>query len=95
MEQSYALDYKGCPCGQFSVSIAADTGVPGTVVSPPPNQLQLHFIEVEGSSEATAITAGCTATVHAKGVIQETGKKFWSTKDPGQQSFTYQTGVGG
>ena len=23
------------------------------------------------------------------------GKKFWSTKDPGQQPFTYQAGVGG
>ena len=40
-------------------------------------------------------SAGCTATVHAKGVIQETGKKFWSTKDPGKQPFSYQAGVGG
>ncbi len=28
------------------------------------------------------------------GVVQETGKKFWSTKDPGQQPFSYQAGVG-
>ena len=28
------------------------------------------------------------------GVVQQTGKKFWSTKDPGQQPFTYQAGVG-
>ncbi len=53
----------------------------------------VYTIEVEGSGDA--ITAGCTATVHAKGVIQETGKKFWSTKDPGQQPFSYQAGVGG
>merc|ERR1712161_142674 len=32
---------------------------------------------------------------HATGVVQQTGKKFWSTKDPGQQPFTYQAGVGG
>merc|ERR1711907_194864 len=38
--------------------------------------------------------SGCTATVHATGVVKETGKKFWSTKDPGQQPFTYQAGVG-
>ena len=39
-------------------------------------------------------TAGATVTVHATGVVKETGKKFWSTKDPGQQPFTYQAGVG-
>merc|ERR1712070_90017 len=38
---------------------------------------------------------GCTATVHALGVIKESGNKFWSTKDPGQQPFTYNAGVGG
>ena len=26
---------------------------------------------------------------------RQTGKKFWSTKDPGQEPFTYQAGVGG
>ena len=40
------------------------------------------------------VKAGATVTVHATGVIKETGKKFWSTKDPGQQPFTYQAGVG-
>ena len=34
-------------------------------------------------------------TVHATGIVKETDKKFWSTKDPGQQPFTYQAGVGG
>ena len=28
------------------------------------------------------------------GVVQESGKKFWSTKDPGQTPFSYQAGVG-
>ena len=33
--------------------------------------------------------------VHATGTVKETSTKFWSTKDPGQQPFTYQAGVGG
>ena len=39
------------------------------------------------------ITKGSTATVHATGVVKESGQKFWSTKDPGQEPFTYQAGV--
>ena len=34
-------------------------------------------------------------TVHATGIVQETNKKFWSTKDAGQSPFSYQAGVGG
>eukprot|EP00322_Chrysochromulina_rotalis_P030880 CAMPEP_0115867562 /NCGR_PEP_ID=MMETSP0287-20121206/20830_1 /TAXON_ID=412157 /ORGANISM="Chrysochromulina rotalis, Strain UIO044" /LENGTH=122 /DNA_ID=CAMNT_0003322167 /DNA_START=24 /DNA_END=392 /DNA_ORIENTATION=- len=41
-----------------------------------------------------AVAKGATVTVHATGVVKETGKKFWSTKDPGQQPFSYQAGVG-
>ena len=41
-----------------------------------------------------AVAKGATVTVHATGVVKESGKKFWSTKDPGQQPFTYQAGVG-
>mmetsp|Transcript_44334 Transcript_44334/g.96526 ORF Transcript_44334/g.96526 Transcript_44334/m.96526 type:complete len:117 (+) Transcript_44334:82-432(+) len=41
-----------------------------------------------------AIAKGDTATVHATGVVKESGKKFWSTKDPGQSPFSYQAGVG-
>merc|ERR1712048_798395 len=33
-------------------------------------------------------------TVHATGVVRETGKKFWSTKDPGQEPFTFKAGLG-
>ena len=39
------------------------------------------------------ISAGQNATVHARGEIA--GKKFWDTKDPGQQPFSYDAGVGG
>jgi peptidylprolyl isomerase len=51
--------------------------------------------EIVTQGSGAEITKGCTATVHALGVIQESGKKFWSTKDPGQQPFSYQAGVGG
>lgn len=33
-------------------------------------------------------------TVHATGVVKESQKKFWSTKDPGQQPFSYTAGIG-
>ena len=32
-----------------------------------------------------AVTKGANVTVHATGVVKETGKKFWSTKDPGMK----------
>ena len=41
------------------------------------------------------IEKGDRVTVHATGIVKETGKKFWSTKDAGQQPFSYQAGVGG
>ena len=40
-----------------------------------------------------AVSKGATVTVHATGVVKETGKKFWSTKDPGQEPFTYQASL--
>ena len=40
------------------------------------------------------IAKGDTITVQATGVVKETDMKFWSTKDPGQQPFEYQAGVG-
>merc|ERR1711959_579120 len=46
----------------------------------------------EGSG--AAVQKGNTVTVHATGVVQQSGKKFWSTRDPGQQPFTYKAGVG-
>ena len=34
------------------------------------------------------VSKGNTVTVHATGIVKETGKKFWSTKDDGQSPFT-------
>ena len=48
----------------------------------------------EAPAGAPTIAKGDTITVHATGVVKETDKKFWSTKDPGQQPFTYNAGVG-
>ena len=50
--------------------------------------------EILTEGNGTAITKGCTATVHALGVVKESGKKFWSTEDPGQSAFSYRAGVG-
>ncbi|KAL1503983.1 hypothetical protein AB1Y20_010399 [Prymnesium parvum] len=46
----------------------------------------------EGSG--AEVRKGSSVTVHATGVVKETGKKFWSTKDPGQNPFSYDAGVG-
>eukprot|EP00448_Togula_jolla_P008306 CAMPEP_0170606846 /NCGR_PEP_ID=MMETSP0224-20130122/20739_1 /TAXON_ID=285029 /ORGANISM="Togula jolla, Strain CCCM 725" /LENGTH=191 /DNA_ID=CAMNT_0010931973 /DNA_START=50 /DNA_END=625 /DNA_ORIENTATION=+ len=46
----------------------------------------------EGSGKE--VSKGARVTVHATGVVEETGKKFWSTKDPGQEPFTYKAGLG-
>ena len=52
----------------------------------------MYTILTKGSG--ASVQKGNTVTVHATGVVKESGKKFWSTKDPGQQSFTYTAGVG-
>ncbi|KAJ1456713.1 hypothetical protein M885DRAFT_439374 [Pelagophyceae sp. CCMP2097] len=51
--------------------------------------------DIVTAGSGKVITKGCTATVHATGVVKETGKKFWSTKDAGQVPFEYKAGVGG
>ena len=49
----------------------------------------------EGASDAATVAAEDVVTVHATGTVEQTMKTFWSTKDDGQQPFTYQAGVGG
>merc|ERR1740117_1731520 len=48
----------------------------------------------QGAEGAPVVSKGDTVTVHATGTVVETGKKFWSTKDKGQQPFTYTAGGG-
>jgi len=40
------------------------------------------------------VQKGNRITVHCTGILKEQNSKFWSTKDPGQQPFTYKAGVG-
>mmetsp|Transcript_20425 Transcript_20425/g.30458 ORF Transcript_20425/g.30458 Transcript_20425/m.30458 type:complete len:117 (+) Transcript_20425:90-440(+) len=51
--------------------------------------------EIVTPGSGPTVQKGKFVIVHATGVIGETGKKFWCTKDPGQQPFRYQAGVGG
>ena len=44
------------------------------------------------AGSGASVSAGNVVTVHATGSVKETGKKFWSTKDPGQKPFTYPAG---
>jgi hypothetical protein len=46
------------------------------VLTPPPGGRRKDAV----SGEPITVCAGDTVTVHAKGVVEETGKKFWSTK---------------
>ena len=47
----------------------------------------------EGPDGDLVVSARDTVTVHATGIVQQTDKKFWSTKDSGQSPFTYMAGV--
>jgi FKBP-type peptidyl-prolyl cis-trans isomerase len=49
-------------------------------------------VPTEGGAK---VSKGDKVTVHATGIVKETDKKFWSTKDAGQQPFSYTAGVGG
>jgi len=53
---------------------------------------------LKAGSGTALVSKGDTVTVHATGkVLQNDGseEKFWSTRDPGQQPFIYQAGLGG
>mmetsp|Transcript_54806 Transcript_54806/g.128135 ORF Transcript_54806/g.128135 Transcript_54806/m.128135 type:complete len:118 (-) Transcript_54806:163-516(-) len=50
--------------------------------------------ELVKEGTGAVVGKGATVTVHATGTVKQTGKKFWSTKDAGQQPFQYQAGVG-
>ena len=66
-------------------SAASRTPIPG---------FKTTFSILKDGNGAATVVKGSSVTVHATGVVVETGKKFWSTKDPGQQPFSYVAGVG-
>ena len=41
-----------------------------------------------------SVQKGDYVECHATGIVMESNKKFWSTKDPGQQPFSFSAGVG-
>jgi len=53
------------------------------------------FEVVQEGTGDKLVSKGSNVTVHATGVVKESKYKFWSTKDPGQEPFTYDAGVGG
>lgn len=50
--------------------------------------------EVLRQGKDPKVQKGNTITVHCTGSLQNPPKKFWSTKDQGQQPFTFKCGVG-
>ena len=46
-----------------------------------------------GEVGSRVVSRGDIVTVHATGHVKQSGKKFWSTKDAGQQPFTYNAGI--
>ena len=52
------------------------------------------LVSSAGASDASIVKKGSGVTVHATGVVEQTGETFWSTKDPGQTPFSYVAGVG-
>jgi FKBP-type peptidyl-prolyl cis-trans isomerase len=46
-----------------------------------------------GAAGALTVQKGQKITVHCTGYLSN-GTKFWSTKDPGQQTFEFQIGLG-
>jgi peptidylprolyl isomerase len=51
-------------------------------------------VVAEGTGDQV-VAKNSKVKVHATGTVVETDKKFWSTKDKGQQPFEYTAGVGG
>jgi FKBP-type peptidyl-prolyl cis-trans isomerase len=63
--------------------------------SPLPGYKTTYEMIKAGDGSGLTVTKGNKVTVHATGIVEETMKKFWSTKDAGQQPFSYNAGVGG
>eukprot|EP00435_Cladocopium_sp_Y103_P025918 s1141_g6.t1 len=59
---------------------------------------EFQFIAIPGADTlytgAATVQPGDEVTVHATGLVTQTKTKFWSTKDAGQQPFTYTCGGG-
>ena len=59
-----------------------------------PGYKTTYRVHRAGDSGGPRVAKGSAVTVHATGVVVETGHTFWSTKDQGQHPFSYTAGVG-
>ena len=60
----------------------------------PGYETSVRVLRASADASAAAVEKGSGVTVHATGVVEQTGETFWSTKDPGQTAFSYVAGVG-
>lgn len=51
-------------------------------------------VTVKKEGEGPTPQKGQAVTSHVTGYVVESGYKFWSTKDPGQDVFTFKIGLG-
>ena len=51
-------------------------------------------VETTKQGSGASPQKGQNVTVHCTGFVIASGKKFWSTKDPGQQPFSFNIGLG-
>lgn len=47
----------------------------------------------EAPAGSKKVVKGQKVTVHCTGIVKASGKKFWSTKDPGQVPFSFKVGM--
>jgi len=88
---------------QLAAAAAAPAAVPAAAAQAPAPRDTAYSalpgygttVRIDKAGTGPAVAEGDTVTVHATGVIGQSGSKFWSTHDPGQAPFTYRAGVGG
>ena len=78
----------------FAPTLASAVRMMATEANEIPGFKTTYAVLKAGDTDGPSVAKGSAVTVHATGVVVETGKKFWSTKDPGQQPFSYTAGVG-
>eukprot|EP00658_Telonema_sp_P-2_P064322 TRINITY_DN5325_c0_g1_i6.p3 TRINITY_DN5325_c0_g1~~TRINITY_DN5325_c0_g1_i6.p3 ORF type:complete len:141 (+),score=19.14 TRINITY_DN5325_c0_g1_i6:229-651(+) len=74
-----------CALAAAVLAVAAGTALPGYKTT--------YTVTQAAPVGTERVRVGDTVTVHATGIVKETGKQFWSTKDA-NKPFTYQAGVG-
>jgi tRNA pseudouridine55 synthase len=87
-DESIAESFANGAVAATSTSATAFEALPGYETS------VRVLVPSAAASDASIVKKGSGVTVHATGVVEQTGETFWSTKDPGQTPFSYVAGVG-